>query len=74
MEKYIIVNPVTGKAVQNWCFAGKKHIIYCNSPEWSMKHEKKESAERTLKYLNDNFPGQPLTVLKMTKTVSYTFG
>lgn len=72
--KYIILNTRTGKAVQNWCFAGRKHIIYCNSPDWAMKFETKESADHRLDYLNDNFPDQTLTVMKMTKTVTYTFG
>ena len=74
MEKYIILNTKTGKAVQNWCFAGKKHIIYCNSPDWAMKFETKESAESRRDYLTDNFPDKTLTVMKMTKTVTYTFG
>ncbi len=74
MTKYIVMNPKTGKAVQNWCFAGKKHIIYCDDPEWAMKHEKEEDAKDTLDYLIKNFPGQQLVVMKITKTVSYTFG
>jgi hypothetical protein len=74
MEKYIILNTRTGKAVQNWSFADKKHIVYCNSPEWAMKWDNEKSANERKEYLEKNFPGQILTVMKMTKTVSYTFG
>ena len=31
MRKFIIVSPKTGKPVQNWTFAGKKHILYASS-------------------------------------------
>lgn len=74
MSKYIIVNPATGKAVQNWSFADKKHIIYCTSPEWAMMHESEDSANRTLDYLKKNFNAQNLTVLKVTFTTTVTFG
>ena len=44
MTKYIIVCPKNGKAVQNWSFADRKHIVYCNSPEWAMKWDNEKSA------------------------------
>ena len=74
MEKYIILNTRTGKAVQNWSFADRKHIIYCNSPEWTMKWDDEESANKRKAYLEENFPGQTLTVMKVTIETTYKFG
>ena len=54
--KFIIVNYRRDQAVQNWSFADKKHIIYCNSAEWAMKFADKAGAKRTLDYLRKNFP------------------
>jgi len=31
--KYIIVNDYRDQAVQNWTFADRKRIVYCNSAE-----------------------------------------
>jgi len=42
VEKYIIVNPKTGKGVQSWDFSEPKHIVYCRSPEWTMKFDKED--------------------------------
>ena len=74
MSKYIIVNPATGKAVQNWSFADKKHILYCTSPEWAMKFADEESANRRVDFLKKNFNVQNLTVLKVTFNTTVTFG
>lgn len=74
MTKYIIVCPKNGKAVQTWSFADRKHIIYCNSPEWAMKWDDEESANKRKAYLEENFPGQTLTVMKVTKETTYKFG
>lgn len=74
MSKYIIVNSATGKAVQNWSFADKKHIVYCTSPEWSMKFVDEKSANRRVDFLKKNFNAQNLTVLKVTITTTVTFG
>ena len=74
MSKYIIVNPATGKAVQNWSFADKKHILYCTSPEWAMKFADEESAKRRVDFLKKNFNVQNLTVLKVTFNTTVTFG
>lgn len=74
MAKYIIVCPKNGKAVQTWSFADRKHIIYCTSPEWAMKWDDEESANKRKAYLEENFPGQTLTVMKVTIETTYKFG
>ena len=74
MVKYIIVCPKNGKAVQTWSFADRKHIIYCTSPEWAMKWDDEESANKRKAYLEENFPGQTLTVMKVTIETTYKFG
>lgn len=74
MTKYIIVCPKNGKAVQTWSFADRKHIIYCTSPEWAMKWDDEESANKRKTYLEENFPGQTLTVMKVTIETTYKFG
>lgn len=74
MTKYIIVCPKNGKAVQNWSFADRKHIIYCSSPEWAMKWDDEDSAKRRMEFLKANFPGQELTVLKVTFNMTITIG
>lgn len=74
MTKFIIVNPKNGKAVQSWSFAEWKHIIYCSSPEWSMKWDDETSANIRKEYLEENFPGQALTVIKVTINTTYTIG
>lgn len=72
--KFIIVNVVTGKALQSWTFAGKKHIEYCTSPDWATPFPSMESAEHYKDYLTENFPNQKLTTMKLTKTVTYAVG
>jgi hypothetical protein len=74
MTKYIIVCPKNGKAVQNWSFADRKHIIYCSSPEWAMKWDEEDSAKRRMEFLKANFPGQELTVLRVTINTTITIG
>jgi hypothetical protein len=74
MTKYIIVCPKNGKAVQNWSFADRKHIIYCSSPEWAMKWDEEDSAKRRMEFLKANFPGQELTVLRVTFNTTVTIG
>ena len=74
MTKYIIVCPKNGKAVQNWSFADRKHIIYCSSPEWAMKWDDEDSAKRRMEFLKANFPGQELTVLRVTFNMTVTIG
>ena len=74
MRKFIIVSPKTGKPVQNWTFAGKKHILYCQTPEWAMKHEKEEDANKTLVYLKKEFPDQVLVVMPVTIETIYKVG
>lgn len=74
MEKYIIVNPKTGKGVQSWDFSEPKHIVYCRSPEWTMKFDKEDGARRSVKYLSENFPGQVLQVMKVVIRTEIGFG
>lgn len=74
MTKFIIVNTKSGKAVQNWSFAERKHIIYCSSPEWAMKWDEEDSAKRRMEFLKANFPGQELTVLRVTFNMTVTIG
>lgn len=74
MSKYIIVNPRNGKAVQSYTFAERKHIMYCNDPEWAMKFEDEDSANKKMEYLAVNFPGQTLTVMKITFNKTFTIG
>lgn len=62
--KYIIVNDYKDQAVQNWTFADRKHIVYCNSAEWAMKFDNADSAKRIKAYLEKNFPNQVLAVVK----------
>lgn len=74
MSKYIIVNPRNGKAVQSYTFAERKHIMYCNDPEWAMKFDDEDSANKKMAYLTVNFPGQNLTVMKITFNKTFTIG
>ena len=71
--KYIIVNDYRDQAVQNWTFADRKHIVYCNSAEWAMKFADKAGAKRTLDYLKKNFPGQDLSIVEATFYNDVTF-
>lgn len=74
MTKYIIVCPKNGKAVQNWSFAERKHIVYCVTPDWAMKFDEEDSAKRRMEFLKANFPGQELTVLRVTFNTTVTIG
>ena len=74
MTKFIIVNTKTGKPVQNWSFAERKHIVYCVTPDWAMKFDKEDSAKRRMEFLKANFPGQELTVLRVTFNTTVTIG
>lgn len=74
MTKFIIVNTKTGKPVQNWSFAERKHIVYCVTPEWAMKWDEEDSAKHRMEFLKANFPGQELTVLRVTFNMTVTIG
>ena len=74
MTKFIIVNTKTGKPVQYWSFAERKHIVYCVTPEWAMKWDEEDSAKRRMEFLKANFPGQELTVLRVTFNTTVTIG
>ena len=71
---YIIVNTATGKPVQSWTFAGKKHIMYCTTPEWAMPNPDEDSANRRLKFLQENFHENRLSVMKVTFKTNVIFG
>lgn len=70
---FVLISP-NGKAVQTWTFADKKHIIYCNSPEWAMKLEDVKSANRRKNYLKKHFPNQQLNVIKLTIETTFKIG
>lgn len=70
---FVLISP-NGKAVQTWTFADKKHIIYCNSPEWAMKLEDEKSANRRKNYLKKHFPNQQLNVIKLTIETTFKIG
>ena len=74
MSKFIIVNPKTGKPVQNWSFAQPKHNIYCDTPVWAMTFDDEESANKRIDYLKENFPGQDLTALPVTIETTWHIG
>lgn len=74
MTKYIIISPKTGKPVQSWSFAERKHIVYCVTPDWAMKFDGEDSAKHTMEFLKANFPGQELTVLRVTFNTTVTIG
>lgn len=74
MTKFIIVNTKTGKPVQNWSFAERKHIVYCVTPEWAMKWDEEDSAKRRMEFLKANFSCQELTVLRVTFNTTVTIG
>ena len=68
--KFVIFNKKTNKPVQNWSFATKKHVVYCETLPWAMKFEKGDGALRTAKYLMKNFPGTELVTRKVSIGVS----
>lgn len=69
-RKFIVMSPVSGKAVQNWSFAGRPHIQFCSNPEWALKSPDEEGARDTLETLQKHFPGQKLVVVPVTfKTI-----
>ena len=74
MTKFIIVNTKSGKPVQNWSFAERKHIVYCVTHDWAMKFDEEDSAKRRMEFLKANFPGQELTVLRVTFNTTVTIG
>lgn len=73
MVKYVIMNN-TGKAVQSWTFGDKPHVIYCKSIDWALKSSDRTVLERRLEFLNKNFPGQNLRILKVTIETNVTVG
>ena len=74
MFKYIIINTKTGKAVQTWSYADKKHIIYCTDPYWAMKFDKESDCIRTITKLLKDFPNQSLSSMKIKIKTIIEFG
>lgn len=72
--KFIVVNTRTGKAVQNWSYADRRHIVFCTDPEWAMGHPDMESAQRTADLLKKDFSDEHLTAMKVTITTTVSFG
>jgi len=74
MDKFIILNRTTGKPVQSWTFAWKRHVMYCSSPEWALKFESGDAARRQIAFLKRNFPGQDLVPMRMKLETVVTLG
>lgn len=72
--KFIVVNTRTGKAVQNWSYADRRHIVFCTDTEWAMGHPDMESAQRTADLLKKDFGDEHLTAMKVTITTTVSFG
>lgn len=53
-REFIVIKNQKGQLVQNWTFAPNAFITYCRRPEWSMKFETKEQAEKRLDYFAKN--------------------
>lgn len=72
--KFIVVNTRTGKAVQNWSYADRRHIVFCTDPEWAMGHPDMKSAQRTADLLKKDFGDDRLVAMKVTITTTVSFG
>ena len=72
--RFIVVNTRTGKAVQNWSYADRRHIVFCNDPEWAMGHPDMKAAQRTVDRLKKDFGDDRLTAMKVTITTTVSFG
>ena len=72
--KFIVVNTRTGKAVQTWSYADRRHIVFCADPEWAMGHPDMEAAQRTADLLKKDFGDDRLTAMKVTITTTVSFG
>ena len=53
-REFIVIKNQKGQLVQTWTFAPNAFITYCRRPEWSMKFETKEQAEKRLDYFAKN--------------------
>ena len=47
-REFIVIKNQKGQLVQTWTFAPNAFITYCRTPEWAMKFETKEQAEKKL--------------------------
>lgn len=53
-REFIVIKNQKGQLVQTWTFSPNAFITYCRTPEWSMKFETKEQAEKRLDYFAKN--------------------
>lgn len=53
-REFFVIKNQKGLLVQNWTFAPNAFITFCRSPEWAMKFEIKEQAEKRLDYFAKN--------------------
>lgn len=53
-REFLVIKNQKGQLVQNWTFAPNAFITFCRSPEWAMKFETKEQAEKRLDYFAKN--------------------
>ena len=53
-REFFVIKNQKGQMVQNWTFAPNAFITYCRTPEWAMKFETKEQAEKRLDYFAKN--------------------
>ena len=53
-REFLVIKNQKGQLVQTWTFAPNAFITYCRTPEWSMKFETKEQAEKRLDYFAKN--------------------
>jgi hypothetical protein len=66
-----IIIATNGKAVQSWSFAEKKHILFCDSPDWAMPFPSKKAAEYRVDYLKKHFPKYQLNAVEIEKKVEF---
>ena len=53
-REFIVIKNQKGQLVQTWTFAPNAFITFCRTPEWTMKFETKEKAEKRLDYFAKN--------------------
>lgn len=53
-REFFVIKNQKGQLVQTWTFAPNAFITYCRTPEWAMKFETKEQAEKRLDYFAKN--------------------
>lgn len=53
-REFFVIKNQKGQLVQTWTFAPNAFITYCRTPEWSMKFDTIEQAEKRLDYFSKN--------------------